>query len=93
VINYGSIDREVIPRSTRIRVRHYRPALIQPPTKKELLLLQHVSEGYRYQDIAREWNATSLQVVKNLAKNVLDKLGADTITHAVAQALRKGLIQ
>lgn len=93
MINYGTIEREVIPRSPRIRIRNYRPSLILPPTKKELLLLQQVSEGYRYQDIAREWNATSLQVVKNLAKQVLDKLGADTMTHAVAQALRKGLIQ
>ena len=93
MINYGSIQREA-PRmlpGARIRIKRIRPP--KPPTRKELNLLQQVAQGQRYQDIARTWNGTSLQVVKNTAKNVLDKLGADTITHAVAQALRRGLIQ
>jgi DNA-binding NarL/FixJ family response regulator len=54
-------------------------------------ILQKVADGLRYADIAAE-RGTTMQTVKNQAQKILELLGADTISQAVAMGLRRGLI-
>lgn len=61
-------------------------------TAHELELLQALADGDGYIAVARNWHNT-LGTVKNTSKRMLNKLGADNKTHAVALALRRGLIK
>jgi DNA-binding NarL/FixJ family response regulator len=60
-------------------------------TKQELRLLQLAADGLVYHQIAEEMNIKP-GYVKHVSLRAQIKLGADNRTHAVAQALRKGLI-
>ena len=65
------------------------PTSIQP---REIEILRLASFGYSYREIADELGWTT-QCVKNHANRTFDVLGADNITHAVAQAIRRKLIE
>ena len=58
---------------------------------REIEILYWASRGYTYPDTAAKmgWNTQS---VKNHASRLYKLLGADIITHAVAQALRRKII-
>lgn len=70
-------------------------------TAREIEGLQLAADGQRSLDIARLWGYKGAQCVdgsgpshvRRIWKNASDKLGADTITQAVAMALRRKLIQ
>lgn len=70
-------------------------------TPREVESLELAADGHRSLDIARMWgytkakhgNDTGPSHVRRVWKNAEEKLGADTITQAVAMALRRGLIQ
>lgn len=62
-------------------------------SQRELLLLQLLADGETYRTLTPLIGFKSPWSVKNFAKQVLDKLGADNKTHAVAMALRRHLIQ
>ncbi len=54
-------------------------------------MLQLLADGEDYRRIAAALGL-SLGTLKNHAKTLCEKLGADNKTHAVAMALRRGLI-
>lgn len=93
MINYGSIEpRPNVHCEPRIRLKFNRkvPGLTCP-TEREIRFLQALADGFEYAHIAYN-EGMALASVKNLAKLICDKLGADNKTHAVAMALRRGLI-
>ena len=65
--------------------------IVREPTPREIEVLQLVADGFGSGQIARRlW--VSEETVKTHVANVLDKLGAVTRAHAVAVAMRRGLI-
>ena len=60
-------------------------------SERETQFLQLAADGYRYADIATEMHLHMSYVKRRLCE-VEHKLGADSITHAVAMALRRKLI-
>ena len=85
-INCGSIPRKASPGGY-----HKGRRAIELSTT-DVNLLQLVADGEEYAGIAVMWNVTE-QAIKNKIKHILDFLGADNRTHAVAMALRRGIIQ
>jgi DNA-binding NarL/FixJ family response regulator len=63
-----------------------------PLSYKERFVLQGLADGNQYGDIAEALGSTRPSV-KNMAWRASIKLGAENKTHAVAQALRRQLIQ
>jgi DNA-binding NarL/FixJ family response regulator len=61
-------------------------------TAREIDVLQHVAAGNRNRDIA-ELLSISEETVKVHVKHIMEKLGANDRTAAVAIALRRGIIQ
>jgi DNA-binding NarL/FixJ family response regulator len=61
-------------------------------TAREIRLLELLADGFRYRDIAPHIGYKNDRSVKNVAKLIFDKIGADNQTHAVAMALRRGII-
>lgn len=61
-------------------------------TLQERELLQLAAQGYNQREIAADMDV-NLDRVENLVRRIRAKLDADNITHAVAIALRQGLIQ
>jgi DNA-binding NarL/FixJ family response regulator len=61
-------------------------------TVREIDVLQHVASGNRNRDIA-ERLSISEETVKVHVKHILEKLGANDRTAAVAIAVRRGIIQ
>ena len=61
-------------------------------TPREVDVLQHVSGGNRNRDIA-ELLHISEETVKVHIKHIMDKLGANDRTQAIAIAVRRGIIQ
>ncbi len=61
-------------------------------TSRELQVLQYVRDGYRNKQIADELGIAETTVNFHI-KNVLEKLQANDRTHAVAIAIRRGLLQ
>ena len=57
----------------------------------EITLLQHVANGGSYKTAAREMHY-AYETARLIAKTAIKKLGARNKTHAVALALRAGLI-
>ena len=64
----------------------------EPLTVREIDVLQHVAGGNRNRDIA-ERLSISEETVKVHVKHILEKLGANDRTAAVAIAVRRGIIQ
>jgi DNA-binding NarL/FixJ family response regulator len=60
-------------------------------TPREVQALQLAAEGERYHGVAKALGLAPASV-KNIWHNAEIKLGADTLTQAVAMALRRGLI-
>lgn len=66
--------------------------VVREPTTREIEVLQLVADGLASGQIARQlW--VSEETVKTHVANVLDKLGATSRAHAVATAMRRGLIR
>jgi DNA-binding NarL/FixJ family response regulator len=61
-------------------------------TEREIDVLQHVAGGNRNRDIAEQL-AISEETVKVHVKHIMEKLGANDRTAAVAIAVRRGIIQ
>lgn len=68
------------------------PALIEPLSPRELEILRLIGEGCSNQEIAGRL-ILSLHTVKKHVSNILDKLGVDSRTRAVAQARHLKLLQ
>lgn len=58
----------------------------------DVRMMQMLADGYRDKDLATALNL-SYSCVQQRVKRLLDKVGADTRTQAVAIALRGGLIE
>lgn len=58
----------------------------------DLKILQFAADGFRYCDIATKLGYKTEQSVKNRAGKVIQHLGADSLAHAVAIAMRRKLI-
>ena len=61
-------------------------------TPRELEVLAYLSHGLRLGDIARERGVT-FHTVRDQARSARDRLAAKNLPHAVAIALRHGLIE
>ena len=61
-------------------------------TNREIEVLRHVAEGNRNRDIANNL-FISEETVKVHVKHIMDKLGANDRTQAIAIAVRRGIIQ
>ena len=64
----------------------------QPLSEREREILQLLAEGYHTEEVGRRIGL-SVETVKSDTKRVIAKLRADTRTHAVATALRQGIIE
>ena len=60
-------------------------------TKREITVLKHIAEGLATDEIARRM-AYSERTVKNILHDVTTRLQLRNRTHAVAFAVREGLI-
>ena len=60
-------------------------------TTRERQVLRLIAQGHATQDVAREL-CYSERTVKNVLHDVVTKLGARSRSHAVADAVRQGLI-
>jgi DNA-binding NarL/FixJ family response regulator len=58
----------------------------------EVERLQAYADGETGAGLARTIGVSE-QVIKNQRRRILDKLGADSMPHAVALAMRRGIIQ
>jgi DNA-binding NarL/FixJ family response regulator len=76
-----------------VRARQPRPAQAgdRELTARELTVLQLLAEGGVTREIAQELNYSE-RTVKNIVRDVLDKLNCRTRAHATARATRRGLI-
>ena len=61
-------------------------------TRRDLLFLQRIADSATYSMIGREFGLTEASV-KNRMQKILARIGWDNRAHAVAQALRHGLIK
>lgn len=59
---------------------------------RELQVLDHLSFGYTKAEVAG-FLGTKVPTVRAQASNILRKLGAQNVTHAVAIGLREGIIE
>jgi DNA-binding NarL/FixJ family response regulator len=66
-------------------------AIMRGVTHQKLEILQAVSDGKNYRDIASS-RGTTEQVVKNAMVRILRELQAENRVTAVATAIRRGLI-
>jgi DNA-binding NarL/FixJ family response regulator len=64
----------------------------EPLTQRETTVLEHVADGNRNRDIARRL-VISEETVKVHIKHIMEKLGANDRTQAMAIALRRGIIR
>jgi DNA-binding NarL/FixJ family response regulator len=65
--------------------------VLQPLSRRELEVLELISEGFSNKHIANKlW--LSVETVKSHVSALLKKLGANSRAHAVAIALRDGLL-
>jgi DNA-binding NarL/FixJ family response regulator len=63
-----------------------------PLSEREREILQLLAEGYHTEEVARRIGL-SAETVKSDMKRAIQKLEADTRVHAVAQALRRAIIE
>ena len=80
-------DRSSAPAASSVA----REQLIEPLSKRELEILQLISEGYSNQEIADRLVIT-LHTVKKHSSNIFSKLGVTSRTQAVARARQLGLV-
>ena len=71
---------------------HYRITPNTMLTIQEITILNFVSDGYRYMNIAANLAITE-NTVKTHIRHILFKLNADTVPEAVAIAIRQSIIQ
>jgi DNA-binding NarL/FixJ family response regulator len=64
----------------------------EPLSERERTVLQEVAEGHRNREIG-ELLGISEETVKGHVKHIMEKLGAHDRTHAVAIAVRRGIIR
>jgi DNA-binding NarL/FixJ family response regulator len=64
----------------------------EPLTPREVEVLRHISGGNRNRDIA-EILFISEETIKVHVKHIMEKLGANDRTQAIAIAVRRGIIQ
>lgn len=60
-------------------------------TQRQKQVLERMAKGYTYKEIASDLSI-SVQTAKNHGYRILETLMADNRAHAVAIAIRKGLI-
>jgi len=60
-------------------------------TANEAYVLSLFAQGHSYESAAEE-RGVALETVKRTARNARAKLGANNTTHAVAMAIREGVI-
>ena len=65
--------------------------MLKPLSQRELEVLELISDGYLNKQIANKLGL-SAETVKSHVGALLKKLGANSRTHAVAIALRDGLL-
>jgi DNA-binding NarL/FixJ family response regulator len=82
--------RKRIPREVAAQIAEH--LADEPLTEREIEVLQHVAGGNRNRDIG-ERLSISEETVKVHVKHILEKLGANDRTAAVAIAVRRGIIQ
>lgn len=70
---------------------NYEGLAAHPPTERELEMLRHFADGCVRKEVATRMGC-SLETVKTNLLHVRAKLGANNMTHAVAIAIRRGLI-
>ena len=62
------------------------------PTTRELEILKAIANGMNYQEVAKTMYI-SVETVKSHLRHLRPKLNAKNTTHAVAIALRRGMIE
>ncbi len=63
----------------------------RPPTRRELEVLQLIADGLGNREVADRL-LLSEETVKSHVRHILEKFQANSRAHAVAVALRRGLI-
>lgn len=75
---------------------HYRAAMHQPPRPRSRLpvaaLLQALADGATAQQLAQQYDVSTMTILRRVW-NSYPSLKAHTLAQAVAQAMRKGMIQ
>ncbi len=64
----------------------------EPLSQREIEVLHHLADGNRNKDIARIL-FISEETVKAHVKHIMEKLGANDRTHALAIGVQRGIIQ
>lgn len=84
----------VVKHAEDIYPDHALPPLSLPPRKRPRWadILQEISEGHSREEAAKRLHL-SLETVKSHLRNAARALGTKSVTHAVAEAMRKGLIE
>ena len=73
------------------KLQSQEPALIEPPTEREIEVLRLIAQGLSNQTIADRL-FLSLNTVKSHTRNIYGKLGVHNRTHAVGKAIALGII-
>jgi len=82
-------NRSVAPEVTALLVEHLGDEAL---SQREIEVLRHLAGGNRNRDIAQAL-FISEETVKGHVKHIMEKLGANDRTHALAIAVRRGIIQ
>jgi DNA-binding NarL/FixJ family response regulator len=90
VIRQVHRGKKTIPVSIATQLaEHYSDEVL---TNREVEVLSHLADGNRNRDIAEKLFIAE-ETVKAHMKSIMDKLGANDRTQALAIALRRGVIQ
>lgn len=90
IIRAVHLGRRQIPAEVAVRLAEHFGG--DDPTSRELEVLQLIRDGHRNKQIADRL-AIAEATVNYHIKNLVDKLGANDRTHAVAIAIKRGLLQ
>lgn len=90
IIRAVHLGRRQIPAEVAVRLAEHFGG--DDPTSRELEVLQLIRDGHRNKQIA-DHLAIAEATVNYHIKNLVDKLGANDRTHAVAIAIKRGLLQ
>lgn len=83
----------VVEHADEIYPNHTAPgAVLLPGRPRWADVLQEISEGHSREEAAKRLYIT-LETVKSHLRNAARALGTKSVTHAVAEAMRKGLIE
>jgi DNA-binding NarL/FixJ family response regulator len=72
--------------------RYEQPPLIEEPSERELAILQLLANGLKTVQVAKEFSLVPYTIKREVIR-ANNKLHAKNRTHAVAIAIRRGLIQ